>query len=66
MTTRKAKTVDVTDYMRKVCAGAGVSWDVAERFVLPVSMWRVMRKVLRLDDWIQEEAQDARPDDTQD
>lgn len=64
MTTRKAKTVDVTDYMRKVCEGAGIPWD-GERYVLPVSMWRKMKKLLRLDDYINEDTEDAGQNDTQ-
>lgn len=65
MTRRKLMTVDVTDYMRKVCEGAGIPYD-GERYVLPVSMWRKMVKLLRLDDYIQdEETGDAdRRDDT--
>lgn len=65
MTRRKLMTVDVTDYMVKVCKGAGIPYD-GERYVLPVSMWRKMKRLLRLDDYIQEEDNDnARSDDTQ-
>ncbi len=64
MTRRKLVTVDVTDELKQICAGAGIPWNDAERFVLPVSMWRKMKRLLRLDDYIIEDNEDARRDDT--
>lgn len=61
----RRKLVDVTGYMKRVCEGAGVPWNDTERFIVPVSLWRKMVKLLRLDDYIQEEDNDnARSDDT--
>ena len=53
--TRRVVKIDVTDYMRQVAKGAGVAWDDADKFILPLSMWRKMKRILNLDIYIPEE-----------